>query len=75
MKQAAAVDWLREAFGHPKTIGYTPETAPRFEEARIADKMDEGMVDLSSRDGLGHFIAAAKRYKIWDREPKLLSPG
>ena len=36
VKEAAAIDWLRDAFGHLKTIGYVAEAAPIFAKAAIA---------------------------------------
>ena len=36
VKEAAAIDWLRDAFGHLKIIGYVAETAPIFAKAAIA---------------------------------------
>jgi catalase len=75
MKEAAAVNWLRDAFGHLKVIGYTPESLPLLEEASIADKKDEGVIEMSAKAAIAAFIDKAKEYKIWDREPKLRSPG
>jgi catalase len=75
MKEAAAVNWLRDAFGHLKVIGYTPDSLPLLEEASIAEKKDEGMIEIAVKAGISAFIEKAKQYKIWEREPKLRSPG
>ncbi len=68
LDEAAAVQFVMDAFGHLKAIGYTPEAQPLLDKAGV--KPDDGVValDASSEDG-GFTAAAAKRY--WDREPKL----
>jgi len=69
--EAAAIDWLRDAFGHLKAIGYVETAAPMFAKAGIA--RDAGVIDLGS--GVAAFIKAAKQHRIWDREPTLRTPG
>ena len=60
MKQAAAIQWLMDAFGHLKAIGYSVEAKPLLEKAGVVP--DEGVTDLSKA-----FVSAAtKRY--WARE-------
>ena len=75
MKEAAAIDWLRDAFGHLKVIGYVAPAAPIFEKAAVAADADEGVVDLAGSAGIGDFIAAAKQHRIWERELSLRTPG
>ncbi|MCE9555489.1 MAG: catalase [Planctomycetes bacterium] len=67
---AAAVDWLRMAFAHLKIIGYTAEAAPLFEAANVDPDADEGVVVIQGVK-VGDFIEAAKRHRIWEREPKV----
>ncbi len=73
VQEAAAVDWLRDAFGHLKVIGYAEAAVPLFEKGAVP--ADDGVVALEGRDGIAGFIAAAKRQRIWEREPSLRSPG
>jgi catalase len=75
VQQAAAVDWVRDAFGHLKIIGYDESATPLLKQAAIAVGVDGGVVGLSARAGVPEFIAAAKRQRIWEREPTLRSPG
>jgi catalase len=75
VEEAAAIDWLRDAFGHLKVIGHNEHVAPFFEKAAVPFDADEGVVDLNSKAGLDDFIAAAMQHRIWDREPGLRSPG
>ena len=74
-KEAAAVDWLRDAFGHLKVIGHTEAAAALFDKAAVPVDADDGVVALEDRSGVTAFINAAKRHKIWEREPTLRSPG
>jgi catalase len=70
---AAAVNWLRDAFGHLKAIGFNEEALPLFAKAAIKPDAKLGVVSLKEGRGLDAFIAAAKKHKIWDRE-KLVNP-
>jgi len=74
-KEAAAVDWLRDAFGHLKVIGHTAAAAPIFKQAGIGTEGEEGVILLEPRQSIDSFIIAAKKQKIWNREPKLRRPG
>jgi catalase len=63
LKEAAAVQFVMDAFGHLKAIGHTPEAQPLLDKAGVVP--DEGVVPLDK----GFADAAAKRF--WDREPTL----
>ncbi len=73
--EAAALGFVNDAFGHLKIIGHTAGAAALLEAAGVADKADDGFVILGGARDVASFIAAAKRHRIWDREPKLRSPG
>ena len=75
VNEAAAIDWLRDAFGHLKVIGHVETASPIFEKAAVGLDEDEGVVDLEGADGIATFVASAKQHRIWEREPKLRSPG
>jgi catalase len=62
LKDGAAVQFVMDAFGHLKAIGFTPEAQPLLDKAGV--EPDEGVVDLA-----GFAKAAARRY--WDREPSV----
>jgi catalase len=62
LQEAAAIQWLMDAFGHLKGIGYSEAAKPLLDKAGI--QPDDGVVDLKSFPA-----AAAKRY--WDREPAI----
>ena len=63
LNEAAAVQWVMDAFGHLKAIGHTPEAKALLDKAGVMP--DEGVVEM----GPAFMKAAAKRF--WEREPKV----
>ncbi len=61
LKEAAAVQFVMDAFGHLKAIGHSAEAQPLLDKAGVVP--DEGVVAPDK----GFAAAAAKRY--WAREP------
>ena len=70
LKNSAAIDWVRDAFGHLKGIGHTSAAQPLFAKASLADDLDEGVIELDGRPGVGQYIEAAKQ-RVWARETRL----
>ena len=66
---AAAVDWVRDAFGHLKVIGVVDAARPLLERAGVAP--DEGVVAIRGVKDVAAFITAAKNGRVWDREPSV----
>ena len=66
LDDGAAIDFCRNAFGHLKAIGFTPEAKPLLDRAGI--EPDEGVIELSG--GLQYFIEQAKT-RFWAREPSV----
>ncbi|MBL7088346.1 catalase [Acidovorax sp.] len=64
-KEAAAVDWFRDAFGHLKAIAACKGTQAILRAGGI--EPDAGVVDPADAPG---FIAAAQT-RQWEREPKV----
>ena len=64
-KEAAAVDWFRDAFGHLKAIAACKGTQAILQAGGI--EPDAGVVAPADADG---FIAAAQT-RQWAREPKV----
>ncbi len=69
---AAAVDWVRDAYGHCKVIGYSAEAKPLFDAAGV--KVDDGVIDLGSAKGAAAFVGVAKGGRIWAREAVVRMP-
>ena len=63
VKEAAAVQFVMDAFGHLKAIGFNDEAKPLLDKAGV--EPDAGVVPLAN----GFVKAAAKRF--FEREPKL----
>ncbi|MBD9480953.1 catalase [Pseudoxanthomonas sp. PXM02] len=66
-KEAAAVDFVRDAFGHLKAIGADAGAQPVLKAAGIG--RDAGVMDADLTQA---FIAAARK-RQWDREKKVRS--
>ncbi len=51
--------------------------APIFEQANtaIGTEGEAGVILLEPRQSIDGFITAAKKHKVWTREPKLRTPG
>ncbi len=62
LNEAAAIDFVRDAFGHLKAIALDDGGRQLFDKA--CDATDEGVVDAAD---VTSFIAAAKT-RQWDRE-------
>ncbi len=73
LREAAAVAWVHDAFSHLKVIGHVAAAKPLMDRAGV--EPDDGIVALEGTGATKAFIAAAKQHRIWDREPKLRSPG
>ena len=72
-QEAAAIDLVRDAFGHLKVVALVDEAGPLIDKAQIVP--DEGIISLSKANGTNAFITAAKRHRVWAREPSVRSPG
>jgi len=71
-REAAALDFISDAFNHLKVIGYVPAAEPLLRRVGItAELTDAGIVPLADRSAIAGLIAAAKKTRIWDREPKV----
>jgi len=64
-KESAALDFVRDAYGHLKAIALDAGGRRLIEAAGLA--ADEAVFDAKDRDG---FIAAAKT-RLWAREPRV----
>jgi catalase len=64
--EGAAVDFVQNAFGHLKAIGFTAEAQALLDRAGV--QPDPGVIDLAQ--GADAFVEPA-RTRQWDREPKV----
>jgi catalase len=71
-KESAAIDFVRDAFGHLKVIGFVEAAGLLFQEAKIDLKQkDPGLISLNGNGSVMIYIGAAKKKRIWEREPKV----
>ncbi|MDM9623289.1 catalase HPII [Rhizobium sp. AC44/96] len=73
-KEAAARDFVSDAYQHCKFIGYDSTATRLLEKAGIAAASDEGMVELSGDDGPSFFVSRLGKLRVWEREPEV-KPG
>ena len=73
LKNAAAKDFVSDAFAHLKVVGYVDAAMPLFEKAGIAGDMDDGFVPLATSKGPSIFVAACRKLRIWSREQVVTS--
>ena len=65
---AAAKDFVTDAFAHCKFIALTPEAQALFEKAGIADDLDEACMPLASAKDAAAFLSACHALRHWPRE-------
>jgi len=70
VNEATARDFVADAFQHCKFIGYVPDAAPLLQVAGIADKLDEGTIELPG-ESLAAFVEELGKLRVWGREPSV----
>ncbi|MES2159277.1 MAG: catalase [Pseudomonadota bacterium] len=65
---AAAKDFVTDAFAHCKYIGLTAEAQALFEKAGIANDLDEACLPLATAKDAGAFLTACRALRHWPRE-------
>jgi len=70
LQQAAAIDWIRDGYGHLKVIGYTGAATKMFEKASVPMYNEPGVEDVTNGK-LDELIGQAKQHRIWNRESKV----
>jgi catalase len=68
VKEAAARDFVSDAFAHCKFIGFTAGAEPLLIRAGVAPDADEGLVRLDSAASAKTFVAACRKLRLWARE-------
>ncbi|MBN9439371.1 catalase [Bosea sp. (in: a-proteobacteria)] len=68
LDDAAALDFTKDAFGHLKAIGFSPQARPLLEKAGVF--VDAGIVALSDDPTA---VVEAARTRQWDREARIRS--
>jgi catalase len=68
LKNAAAKDFVSDAFAHLKFIAYADAGMKLFEKAGIASDLDEGCLILNAPKDAKAFVTACRKLRRWDRE-------
>ncbi|CAN7304938.1 catalase [Mesorhizobium caraganae] len=67
-REAAARDFVADAYAHCKFISFTPGTVPLLTKAGVDPAADEGLVPLTDRKAIGKYIEACRKLRLWARE-------
>jgi catalase len=67
LKNAAAADFVADAFAHLKIVAWTPDAMPLFKKAGIAESMDDGFIELTGAKSVTRFVTACRKLRHWDR--------
>ncbi|MBE1205992.1 catalase [Aminobacter carboxidus] len=66
--EAAARDFVADAFAHCKFIAFTPEAVPLLEKAGVDAEADEGLVPLVDAKATKAFVETCRKLRLWGRE-------
>jgi catalase len=61
-------DFVADAFAHCKFIGYVPSAEPLLEAGGVANRRDDGVIELTSAGDVGGFVDQCRLLRFWDRE-------
>jgi catalase len=67
-KDAATRDFIADAFGHLKFIGFTEAAEPLLDKAGIADALDEGCIQIGTKASIKDFVGRLGGLRLWQRE-------
>ena len=66
--EAAARDFVADAFAHCKFIGFTAGAVPLLRKAGVDPEADEGLIVLDDPEAIASFIEACRKLRLWSRE-------
>ena len=67
-KDAASKDFVSDAFGHCKFIGYSAAAKALFAESRVPPELDGGFVPLAKPKDAKAFVQTCRTLRFWPRE-------
>ncbi|KAA3452332.1 catalase HPII [Mesorhizobium sp. SARCC-RB16n] len=68
LNEAAAKDFVSDAFAHCKFIGFTPAAEPLLAKTGVAPDADEGLIGLDTAASVKTFVQACRKLRLWARE-------
>ena len=66
--EAAARDFVADAFVHCKFIGFTAGAIPLMQKAGVDPEADEGLIALKDPTSVAEFIEGCRKLRLWARE-------
>jgi catalase len=66
--EAAARDFVADAFAHCKFIAFTQGAIPLLQKAGVDPEEDEGLIELSGPKAIAGFIESCRKLRLWGRE-------
>lgn len=66
--EAAARDFVADAFAHCKFIGFTSGAGPLLRKAGVDPEEDEGLVALDDAKAVAGFVETCRQLRLWSRE-------
>ena len=66
--EAAARDFVADAFAHCKFIGFTSGAVPLLQKAGVDPDADEGLIGLDDPKAIADFIESCRKLRLWSRE-------
>ncbi|RLL72072.1 catalase [Ochrobactrum soli] len=66
--EAAARDFVADAFAHCKFIGFNSGALPLLAKAGIAPDADKGLLSIDSATSIPVFVEACRKLRFWPRE-------
>ncbi|TGS19191.1 catalase [Mesorhizobium sp. M2E.F.Ca.ET.209.01.1.1] len=67
-RDAAAKDFVSDAFAHLKFIGFVAGAGPLLASAGVAVDADEGLIELTGGGSARSFVEACRKLRLWARE-------
>ncbi|TGP55671.1 catalase [bacterium M00.F.Ca.ET.230.01.1.1] len=67
-RDAAAKDFVSDAFAHLKFIGFVAGAGPLLASAGVAADADEGLIELTGGGSARSFVEACRKLRLWARE-------
>ena len=66
--EAAARDFVADAFAHCKFIAFTLGAIPLLQKAGVDPAADEGLISLDDPKAVAEFVEACRKLRLWSRE-------
>jgi catalase len=66
-EEAAARDFVSDAYAHFKFIGYVDAAMPLLKKALAKDNLDPGFIQIQGAGDVPEFVQSCRKLRFWDR--------